>query len=374
MKIDFSIKIPDQHKEYAFLDGIRGIAALYVAVFHAVGILPMDNMTPLILFIRELTSQGKFAVAVFITLSGFVLALPYAKNGMERWDWNRFIKRRARRIMPPYYIAAVLSIPWCIVFHYLRHQQLLNYKMLLGVFLLQYLDGTWKADVNGPHWTIGVEFTIYIIFGLLYIRVWKNLGMYAMLGVAILLGFSPLIYCVLMKVEWYYPWYYPSYFGMFGVGGFTAWICSSKAPKRWLHLWVFGALILLMVGLKDEQNKILVMIRKDYFACIYTSLLICFVHAYRSTKIGAVVHGFLVNKYVLFLGMISYSVYLVHYPFVTTCAFFLKKFSSYNLLYILQCVMAIVLSVGFGYIFHLFFEKPFLNAAESPKKVDKKEI
>ena len=67
------------------------------------------------------------------------------------------------------------------------------------------------------------------------------------------------------------------------------------------------------------------------------------------------------NKATKFMGNISYSVYLVHFPIVSVSAYFFKKFLSGDMLYLIQFLFAIVASLGLGYVFHVFCEKPFLN-------------
>jgi peptidoglycan/LPS O-acetylase OafA/YrhL len=99
-----------------FLDGLRGLAALYV-VFHHVSLFSPSSPNPSILlhvFIKLYThvlAFGHQAVVVFIVLSGYVLMLPVARTQdghMPKGVWDYF-KRRARRILPPYYAALILS-------------------------------------------------------------------------------------------------------------------------------------------------------------------------------------------------------------------------------------------------------------------------
>src|SRR5919202_6519974 len=84
----------------AGLDGLRGLAALFVVVNHvflrAFPGYPVDR-APLwaAWFI-----YGRFAVVVFIVLSGFSLALSPARHGWRLDDVCRFAYRRVRRILP----------------------------------------------------------------------------------------------------------------------------------------------------------------------------------------------------------------------------------------------------------------------------------
>ena len=100
----------------AFLDGLRGLSALYVTVFH-IG-LPAGLPPPLI-FALGWSRFGHSVVGIFIVLSGYSLMLPVArsKNGQFRGGvWN-YLKRRAFRILPPYYAALALSIAALLLAH-----------------------------------------------------------------------------------------------------------------------------------------------------------------------------------------------------------------------------------------------------------------
>ena len=94
----------------AGLDGIRGLAALYVVVNHvflrAFPGYPVDHAP----FWAGWFIYGRFAVVVFIVLSGFSLALSPARHGGRLDGASRFARRRARRILPAYWAALVFSL------------------------------------------------------------------------------------------------------------------------------------------------------------------------------------------------------------------------------------------------------------------------
>ena len=85
----------------AGLDGIRGLAALYVVADHVLlrtfhG-YPADHAP----FWAAWLIYGRFAVVVFIVLSGFSLALSPARHGWRIDSIAAFAHLRARRILPP---------------------------------------------------------------------------------------------------------------------------------------------------------------------------------------------------------------------------------------------------------------------------------
>lgn len=94
-----------------FLDGIRGFSALIVVIYHSVlftyykdTVSKNDYLTYILSFIK----LGYLSVGVFIILSGFCLAIPVVNNNLNfKGGMKRYLKRRFKRIIPPYYIALI---------------------------------------------------------------------------------------------------------------------------------------------------------------------------------------------------------------------------------------------------------------------------
>src|SRR6476469_1076180 len=101
----------------AGLEGLRGLAALFVVVNHvflrAFPGYPV-NRAP---FWAAWFIYGRFAVVVFIVLSGFSLALSPARHGWRLDGVGAFARRRARRILQAYWAALAFSlvVAWLVV-------------------------------------------------------------------------------------------------------------------------------------------------------------------------------------------------------------------------------------------------------------------
>ncbi len=99
------------------LDGIRGVAALFVVLHHC-WLLSFpgypSNTGPWWL---GWLIYGHFAVVVFIVLSGFSLAIAPSRSGWQLRSVREFARRRAWRILPPYWAALAfsLAVAWWIV-------------------------------------------------------------------------------------------------------------------------------------------------------------------------------------------------------------------------------------------------------------------
>jgi peptidoglycan/LPS O-acetylase OafA/YrhL len=148
------------------LDGIRGVAALYVVVHHC-WLLTFPgypaNTGPQWL---GWLLHGRFAVVVFITLSGFSLAIAPARDGWRLGGVLRFARRRARRILPTYWAALGLSLMIAAAVTPLPLSAPPSVRSVV-VYGLLMQDVTVAPVPNGAFWSIAVEAGLYLAFPLL---------------------------------------------------------------------------------------------------------------------------------------------------------------------------------------------------------------
>src|SRR5579862_5621445 len=162
---------PRLHLDY--LDGLRGLAALYVVIFHvyydAIYSVRSASLSPLKQLILFPLTQGRFAVDVFIVLSGFCLMLPIARSPDGRLPggfWS-YIKRRARRILPPYYCALAMMLVLIALIPDLRHTHGTHWDIMLPAFtpgalishllLIHNLSNAWIYKIDGAMWSVATE-------------------------------------------------------------------------------------------------------------------------------------------------------------------------------------------------------------------------
>ena len=148
------------------LDGIRGVAAFFVVIHHC-WLLSFpgfpSNTGPWWL---GWLIYGHLAVVVFIVLSGFSLAIGPLASGWRLRSVGEFARRRAWRILPPYWAALVfsLAVAWWIVTQPGTHEPTAKSVAVYG-FLVQDLFGS--PSPNGAFWSIAIEAQLYILFPLL---------------------------------------------------------------------------------------------------------------------------------------------------------------------------------------------------------------
>jgi peptidoglycan/LPS O-acetylase OafA/YrhL len=154
------------------LTGLRAFAALWVVLFHlfslagpapvlfTVGNLSVD-FTPLL-------SAGSLGVDLFFVLSGFLLSLPYLTAAAEVKPYPAFAPycwRRVKRVFPAYLTQlAILAICFALV----PYSRLVPLKTwLLHLVMWQGVSTETEQMINGVSWTLPIEFGFYLLLPLL---------------------------------------------------------------------------------------------------------------------------------------------------------------------------------------------------------------
>jgi len=163
------------------LDAMRGVAALVVVTYHALGVAPQTAFTGWQWWLPQKTAYlVHFAYAgiyLFFVISGFCIHLFWAKaraSGVENpvIDFFVFWKRRVRRLYPPYFVALVLYLvylaskgPVAVTGFYL-------WDVGLHLFMLHNVDLRTTYTINGAFWTLAIEEQLYLAyFLLLFLRI-----------------------------------------------------------------------------------------------------------------------------------------------------------------------------------------------------------
>jgi peptidoglycan/LPS O-acetylase OafA/YrhL len=153
------------------IERLRGLAALGVVLCHVIG--QFYGVTRYSAGPERLIGwAGQVGVAVFFVVSGFCIRLPMARalaaDPAARLEVRRYLHRRARRILPPYWIAIAASIAVGLI----SPIGLLNgshgpFDVGLHLVGLQTLWPSSINSINGVFWTIGLEIQFYLAYLLL---------------------------------------------------------------------------------------------------------------------------------------------------------------------------------------------------------------
>lgn len=372
-----------------YLEGLRGVAALYV-VFHHIYLELIQRtgsgtVPNLYAKLFKIFDYGHYSVDIFIVLSGYCLMIPVAKSkdGELRGGFFGYIKRRALRILVPYYPTLILTlliarILWNLEPHlaqrdYTLHQTITVPYLLAQSALIQNLFTQFTIYVNGPLWSVATEWQIYFIFPILLI-IYRKAGILASFLAATLIWFI-LFLTLKHQIDLAYPWFI-ILFAM-GMAGATINFSHDARMRRiseWEHwktltisLWLGTAVLGIGLGHWFSSHRVV----SDSLTGIATlALLITLTGSLQSGKPIAKLSllGLLTSKPVEKLGSFSYSLYLVHYPILVMCHAFLiysgcAPLARAVLMYLIGLPSALLV----GYLFSLAFEKPIIAMQRSRK-------
>lgn len=356
-----------------FIDGLRGLAMLVVLLHHhwiftkftrlQVGGLDLQN--PLIF--------GYLGVHLFLVVSGFCLAWPYAgPSGQAARPLNLwpFIRRRFIRLAPAYYVALVLSALPVFARTLIKTGSIPDsywWDLSAHFLWLHNLNSDYLGSFNNALWSLGLEFQLYLIFPL-FLLVRNRFGMIALAGTVLLLqvAYRTWLYPVVLELDDQWAEAYsiayivPGRMFEFVAGMIVAGIVR-KLPGQGLSrrahwaLWGIWAASGGLAGwLVVRYNVFHPLADALWAVCFASIILLCFVNRYWRKALES---GLLVR-----CGMISYSVYLIHFPIGLWLGYHFYYRDSIPLawritgmcLYPCGCLVA-------GWFFHRWFEKPFLK-------------
>ncbi|CAN5236797.1 acyltransferase [soil metagenome] len=166
------------------LEGLRGVAALAVALYH----LHLIDSGPL--------DHGYLMVDLFFVLSGFIMFLSYGDRLRKPADLRGFLIRRGGRLLPLYFATTLAT--WVLLGAVAFGWNVVNGDPHLGtgiylpdlsdVFanltLTHFLDVTRSRVIDWPSWSIGTEFYTYLLFAVVCVMVPRSRRLLAVAALA----------------------------------------------------------------------------------------------------------------------------------------------------------------------------------------------
>lgn len=342
-------------KYYYNLDGMRGIAALMVVVFH---FFLSENCAYLSnqIFFQKASEFGKHGVSLFFVLSGFVITRILIKARENDNYFSNFYKRRAFRILPLYYLFLFV---WYFGTPFLLGGEVPEFKLQLPFYLyIQNLTGFLNIKAAGPehYWSLAVEEHFYLLWPLvIYLVHPKNIGK--------LIGISFLLIFVLK--------YFMLNAGL-SINNFTFTRIDQIMMGSYLAILELdgffnrnGALKkIAFIGLSILPIGAIVYFLKDHFYYLKEMMKYPILSLFFFSIIGSlvildenhIVNRILSGKILQYLGRISYGIYVWH----VLALDILREFYISKIL-IVDLMLTFCLTIIFAHFSYYYFEKYFLN-------------
>lgn len=360
-----------------YLDGLRALAALFVVVHHIryqfrLWEAPLAKWQ---VHLVEVLGYGHHAVDVFIVLSGFCLMLPVARHGGAlRSGALDFFKKRAWRILPPYYLAMALSLLLIGTVigektgtHWDTSIPVSRWDILAHVLLVQDLASSTATKINHVFWSISVEWRIYFLFPLL-VLVARRIGTALVALLSVVSSYA--VFFLLQPSGLYMgPWgMCPHYVGLFALGMLAAEMAFSRAPAmtRLRDRLPWGLLSAIGVVAVAVSSKLPVWGGQPvpwYWTDLVVGVATVPVLLASLPEKGGVLGRVLAWRPLVFLGTFAYSIYLFHAPLIQVLWQFAVEplqLGPWAGFYLLLGVGTPIIVAG-CYLFHLVCERPFLR-------------
>lgn len=373
MSIDPAAEQKSSPQHYPFLDGIRGIAILWVFLFHSLGesygwnnfpwrglLRSFDEPRSLVLLFP--LSLGGLGVAIFFAVSGFCIHLSHVRNREKGWKY--FFHRRFFRIYPAY-LAAILIFFFLWPWHNYSLYSPTSFKSIIAhLFGVHNLYIHTKFDINPSMWSIGTELQLYAVY--------------------------PLLLIIMSKFGWGYGLIAMLVFELF-VKAISSGIAEdrqslqlfvlSNSPFAFWFSWAIGAYVAQNTIIERRESfkwiDFRVLMLLNFAAVLFKPL------AFASFPLIALATAVAIDRYIAkrwrsinlpfgrtiwnhltWLGIISYGVYLVHQPILAQAGNLLDKLGlpqNSPVIEMTTCVLLYPLIVILAYGLYRLIEMPFIR-------------
>lgn len=361
---------PGAQARLAYLDGLRGLACLFVVAHHFyLGAWHDGRPDELMRMPNTPFMYGHYAVTVFIVLSGFCIMMPIARQRQLLGGTLRFLARRSWRILPPYFAALGLSY---LVFAALPGRQPISHSSVMAhLFLWQDIRG--DDAPNGALWSISVEWRIYFVFALLLLPVWwrAGTGVACAVGMGMALAIVPLSH----RLHWWWVGACPYYVGLFALG-----MAAADLAVRGYRRWWTREQVLLTAAVFSLCVVIAVCSRFGYvftsthfgftdaLVGLATTCLLLAAYPPSQWSPAAYCARALSTPLLVSIGVWSYSIYLMHAPLVELYyarAPFVSAIHDRWLLFGLSATIGIPVVVALLFVFYWVVERPAMLARKA---------
>ncbi|WP_114936708.1 acyltransferase family protein [Mucilaginibacter endophyticus] len=339
-------------QHFEILDGLRGIAAIAVVIFHFMEFVVPD-------YNKSFIAHAYLAVDFFFCLSGFVIAYAY-DNKLKSLGLPLFFKLRLIRLHPLVVIGSVIGL-LAFVFDPFSN---LYATYGIGQTLLMFLSSSLLIPypliheryfnlfhLNPPTWSLFWEYIANIVYALVLVKI-RNKGLWLLTVIAAILLCYEASTAKCLAVG----------YGGDNFGGGAIRVCysflagilvyrSNFIIKSRLGFLVIGLLLLMafLVPFSDETNHI----TDPLIVIFYFPVLV-------ALGAGAGLHTRFA-KICKFSGDISYPLYVIHYPFLWLFLSYLEAKKPSMSQMITMIPVGVILLTGLAYVVMICIDIPIRN-------------
>lgn len=327
----------------------RFVASLLVVNFHF-----GRNIAPFNLdLFKSFFDRGNISVSFFFILSGFVMVVAYGNKGSI--SPLSYFQKRFARIYPVFFLASLLMLLYLI----LSNKAIIFKELFLNLSLLQAWFPTKALVFNFPAWSISVEFFFYSLFPFLFNCFYSKISFKKQLLLALLIwGLSQFLFLFEISIGYFQEppafsgellLYFPVlHLNEFIIGNIAGLFFIQRLNAKKFNADIAILVNLLLIFMVVSYVKL--SFHNGLLAVLFVPLIILVsMNKGLLTKIS-------LNKNFIYLGEISYGIYILQLPVFGICKMYLYQFgirNPYIQFYVPLLVLLIVSGLSYSY-----FEKP----------------
>jgi len=363
------------HKYLSNLTTLRGVSAIWVIVFHFQALLCQFVLPQQSLIIEK----GYLMVDLFFIMSGFIICHVYQQSfqtGITIQNFKKFIVARFARIYPLHFFILMFMILLVALGH--GWNQIDDPKAIpANIFLLHSFGLNKIFTWNIPSWSISAEWWAYMVFPVLAIFIYRGKGLAMMvLGLFVVLAYMAIMYW-LPRHDPFDPTAIVPHdlnatfdFGFLrGLAGFISGMLLYKAYEAGIWNRFFQnditALLLIIITILCMHFGV-----NDFFYIILFIALV-YVFVLNGGKLNAICN----NRFLQYLGKISYSIYLSSVFLFLIIVLGVKKLPGVTYtehshtagfwIGLAYCIAFLIIHIGISSLTYYKIEKPcrkYINA------------
>lgn len=346
---------PASAHRLAFLDSLRGIAAAWVVLFHIV-FIPNPNLD-VPAWAASWVQIGGMGVTLFFVVSAFSLGYTMPIHEREHRPFRSFYVRRFFRIAPLFYVLLAFSLLRDKLAFGLTHAPATITESVL--FLFNLVPGE-QEGIVWASWTIGVEMIFYLFFPFFYLWA-KNIyraGVFFLIAavVASVLKFSLADFPVSAgrffqsSILWHLPIFA---LGMAAFRCYERFVHRENAHRMKVLLLIAVSLFLFSALIPEKPGLPFADSYHWKEAPAFVALLL---------GLAAYPLPLIVNRATMFLGKLSYSLYLIHPSLIFFLIPVYRKVYGWPLPFSLRYLIVVSLTfaalISLSYLTYRLIEEP----------------
>lgn len=330
-----------------YLDSIRGVAALLVVLHHTFEwfIKHFEINYPILVNLFETFNLGRFGVLIFFLTSGFLI--PWSLKRNTPHPLKNFVIKRFFRLYPAYWFSI---IPAVIIGTGVGMNIISTDQVLLNFTMIHKFLGV--ESVIESYWTLHVELIFYFLCVILFsLNLLQNNAYLIMLTIV----FS-LCAVAVAALGYYYhiriPVLMPQGLAIMFYGSLLCNYFIKKQSELLKPLVILTVLYLILLSVADKFYYV-----DSWLKWFFTHLAAFFMFFLLITKVK------LNNRIAVYLGRISYSLYLLHTLVINVVFKMFGNFAETELGFYIVMISVLAGSILVADLSYRFIEKPGVRLA-----------